>query len=209
MRSRREGADCACVAELKMAAPAAMPGGQAPSAAVRLPRLILAPETDCDRLPVSNFRLSVPSMVEHVHIVSATSICFARGVNDTPKLAALLVAARIAGLQVSAGLVALMIAIGGLLLARRVAETMSLRINHMDAAQGVSANIITALLVLFASKFGLPVSTTHVSVGSIAGVGAGAGTLDWATLRSVLLSWVVTLPCAAAVAWAVAAIVQA
>lgn len=93
-------------------------------------------------------------------------------------------------------------------MARRVAETMSLRINRMDATQGVSANLITAALVLMASRFGLPVSTTHVSVGSIAGVGAGAGTLDWLALRSVLLSWFATLPCAVAAAWFVGAVLR-
>ncbi|MDP9415289.1 MAG: inorganic phosphate transporter [Pseudomonadota bacterium] len=44
---------------------------------------------------------------------------------------------------------------------------MSLRLNNRDRAQGLSANLITAALVLLASKYGLPVSTTHVSVGSI------------------------------------------
>ena len=78
---------------------------------------------------------------------------------------------------------------------------MSQRVTRMDHAQGLAANLITALLVLLASKFGLPVSTTHVSVGSIAGVGASAKTLDWQTLRNVLLSWAGTLPLAAAISW--------
>ncbi len=94
--------------------------------------------------------------------------------------------------------------LGGVLLARRVAETMSLRINHLDHAQGISANLITAILVIFASKWGLPVSTTHVSVGSISGVGARAGTLEWPALRAVLTSWAATLPFAAVSAWAAA-----
>jgi PiT family inorganic phosphate transporter len=55
--------------------------------------------------------------------------------------------------------------------------------------------------VLFASKFGMPVSTTHVSVGAIAGMGASAGTMDWATVRNIVLSWVATLPLAAGLAW--------
>ncbi len=78
---------------------------------------------------------------------------------------------------------------------------MSLQLSAMDAPQGLSANLITAALVLFASKFGVPVSTTHVSVGSIAGVGAGARTLDRRVLRNVLLSWAATLPFAALAAW--------
>ena len=60
-------------------------------------------------------------------------------------------------------------------------------------------------LVLFASKLGLPVSTIHVSVGSI----AGAGTLDWSMLRNILLSWVATLPLAACLAWIAVKLVAA
>ena len=45
-------------------------------------------------------------------------------------------------------------------------------------------------------------STTHVSVGSIIGTGAAAGTLRLAVVRNVLLSWVITLPVSAALAYA-------
>lgn len=202
MRRRRE-ADCACIVEAEtQGTPAAYGSALVFSAA--LPRLVVASDATCDSLTAPGIRFSIARLLDHVHLLSAASICFARGLNDTPKLAALLVAAQLSGMRPSVGLVALSMAAGGLLLARRVAETMSLRINHMDATQGVSANLITALLVIFASKFGMPVSTTHVSVGSIAGVGAGAGTINWPTLRHVLLSWVLTLPCAAGVAWAIA-----
>ncbi|HVM36838.1 MAG TPA: inorganic phosphate transporter [Sphingomicrobium sp.] len=205
VRSRRMAADCACLADPMIAAPAL---GATLQLIPAMPQLVVAPGADCDRLPVAAVRLSVPGLVDRVHLLSATTICFARSVNDTPKLAALLVAGHGAGLQVSVGSAALMMALGGLLMARRVAETMSLRINRMDPTQGVSANIITAGLVLMASRFGLPVSTTHVSVGSIAGVGAGAGTLDPGALRSVLLSWVATLPFAAAASAIVALVLH-
>ena len=141
--------------------------------------------------------------MDRLHLLSATSICFARGVNDTPKIAALLIGTQIISPQYSAAAVALAMAVGGWLLSRRVAETMSLRINRLDAVQGVSANLITAALVLGASRLGLPVSTTHVTVGSIIGTGAAAGTLDLSVVRSVLLSWVATLPIAAALAYGV------
>ncbi len=183
VRSRRAAIDCACLAGTESAVTA---GGPALRPASLLPRMILAPQAECADLPPSTLRMSVPLLMDRVHILSATSICFARSVNDTPKLAALLVAASATGLQVSVGIVALTMALGGLLLSRRVAETMSLKINRMDAVQGVSANLITAALVLLASRFGLPLSTTQVSVGSIAGVGAGARTLDASALRSVL-----------------------
>ncbi len=205
IRSRRAAPDCLCIGE----STAAITGyGAVLRSTNPSPALLLAQEADCDRLPSPVIRLSVPLLLDRIHILSATAICFARSVNDTPKLAALLIAASATGVQMSVALIALAMAAGGLLMARRVAETMSLRINQMDPLQGVSANIITASLVLLASRFGLPVSTTHVSVGSIAGVGAGAGTLDWPALRLVLLSWVATLPCAAAIAGSAAAVLK-
>lgn len=164
------------------------------------PSIVLAPDAACDRLDAP-VRVSVSRNMDRLHVLSAMSICFARSVNDTPKLTALFFAAHVLNTQVSMVAISAAMATGGILFARKVAETMSQRITRMDHAQGFAANLITATLVLFASKFGLPVSTTHVSVGSIAGVGASAKTLDWTALRKVLLSWVVTLPLAASVAW--------
>jgi len=162
--------------------------------------VVLAPNVACERLETP-VRFSVSNNMDRLHILSAMAICFARGVNDTPKLTALLLAAHVLQPSTSIAMIGFAMAMGGLLFARQVAKTMSQRITRMDHAQGLAANLITASLVLVASKFGLPVSTTHISVGSIAGVGASAKTLNWQTLRNILLSWVVTLPLAAGVAW--------
>jgi inorganic phosphate transporter, PiT family len=134
------------------------------------------------------------------HIGSAIAICFVRAVNGTPKLAALMLGVGMLSSTNSALATTAMMVIGGWILSRRVAETMSMKISEISAVQGVTANIITAFIVLSASRFGLPVSTTHVSVGSIIGGGAAAGRLDLSTVRAVLLSWVITLPLAAALA---------
>lgn len=190
--------DCAC-----LITPDPIPvSGNALANQFPAPSIVLASDATCERLDV-RARVSVSRSLDHLHVLSAMSICFARGVNDTPKLAALLIASHLFDNRVSFALIGIAMAVGGLLFARRVAETMSQRVTHMDHAQGLAANLITATLVLFASKFGLPVSTTHVSVGSIAGVGASAKTLNWHALRNVLLSWVATLPLAAVTAWCV------
>lgn len=163
------------------------------------PRIVLGSDTACARLEAP-VRVSVSRSMDRLHVLSGMSICFARGVNDTPKLTALLVAAHFLNAQVSIAVIGVAMAVGGILFGRQVAETMSQRVTRMDHAQGLAANLITATLVLFASKLGMPVSTTHVAVGSIAGVGAGAKTLNWHALRNVLLSWVATLPLALVVA---------
>jgi PiT family inorganic phosphate transporter len=88
-------------------------------------------------------------------------------------------------------------ALGGLLNARRVAETMSHKITAMNHGQGFSANLTTGILVILASLFGLPVSTTHVSVGALFGMGLTTGQANPRVMLKILLSWIVTLPCAA------------
>lgn len=199
LRLRPATSDCAC-----LVAPASM--AAADGALVHqlsIPSIVLAPDSACEGLQ-TRVKVSVSRSMDRLHILSAMSICFARGLNDTPKLAALLLAAHMLDARLSNVLIAAVMGLGGLLLARRVAETMSLRVTRMDHAQGLAANLITATLVVFASKLGLPVSTTHVSVGAIAGVGASARTLDWHALRNVALSWVATLPLAAGIAWMVA-----
>lgn len=103
------------------------------------------------------------------HFVSAGVVSFARGLNDTPKIAAMLLV--IEALNIRWGLVAVaaMIAVGGMLNAKKVAETMSFKITSINHGQGFAANVTTGILVILASKYGLPVSTTHVSVGSLSG----------------------------------------
>lgn len=200
LRLRRAAKDCACVVTPQLKLASAQGGA---TLSVAMPHWVIAESAACDKLEQPAARFSIARVLDRLHIGSAGLICFARAVNDTPKLAALLIAAQVLKTEVSIALIAAVMAVGGLLLARRVAETMSLRVTRLDSTQGVAANLITAVLVLGASQFGLPVSTTHVSVGSIAGVGAGANTLNWGALRGVLLSWVATLPMAAGMAWLV------
>ena len=196
LRLHKVEQDCVCVT--KPAIPA-MVGGMARVAA---PLWVVGSNDDCVRLPVAA-RFSITRWLDKLHVLSALAICFARGVNDTPKIAALLLASSLLDAQTSVGWLAAAMALGGILFARRVAERMSYRVTRMDHAQGLTANLITAMLVLFASKLGVPVSTTHVSIGSIAGVGMRAQTLDWVALRQIMLSWLTTLPLAAALAFAV------
>ncbi|HCY64391.1 MAG TPA: inorganic phosphate transporter [Oxalobacteraceae bacterium] len=197
LRMRQAEKDCACVMPLSAQL---VPRADVAMLRIAAPQLIVAENASCDsKRPAMRF--SIAQALDRLHIGSAALICFARAVNDTPKLAALLIAARMLHAQVSIILIAAVMAVGGLVFARRVAETMSRRVTRMDHTQGLAANLITALLVLGASKFGLPVSTTHVSVGSIAGVGAGGHAFNWPIFRNILLSWVATLPLAGCIAW--------
>jgi len=138
--------------------------------------------------------------LDALHFLSGGAVCFARGMNDTPKMAALLVGTAGLAVQNSLLLVALCVTVGGLIGARQVAETLAHKITDMNPGQGFAANLTTATLVLLGTFKGLPLSTTHVTVGSLLGIGITTRQAKWATVVPVLLAWVITLPCAALLA---------
>ncbi len=148
--------------------------------------------------------IEVGRLLDGLHYLSGGAVGFARGLNDTPKIVALLLVVEVVTPTMGLWLVTLLMAAGGLLNARRVAETMSRKITPMSPGQGLTANLGTALLVTLASRLGLPVSTTHVSVGGLFGIGLITGQARWRTVLTIVLAWVTTLPLAAALAAAVA-----
>ena len=142
--------------------------------------------------------VKVQSGVDAVHYLSGGAVCFARAVNDTPKIAALLLAAGwITGSLPPAGWLALLagaMALGGWVQSRKVAETMSRKITALNPGQGLTANLVTSGLVLVASHLGMPVSTTHVSCGSIFGIGLVSRQTRWKTVSQIAVTWLTTLP---------------
>ncbi len=135
------------------------------------------------------------------HGLTAGAISFARGLNDTPKMAALVIGAGALASGSAILAVGVAIAVGGLLAARGVARTMSNGITGMNDGQAFTANLVSAALVLFASPAGIPVSTTHVTCGSLFGIGLVNGQAHKRVIGQVVLSWVTTLPLAAGLGW--------
>ena len=125
------------------------------------------------------------------------AVC-ARGLNNTPKIVALLIAAKALSPRVGLPLVGAAMAVGGLVGARRVAETMARKITPLNAGQGFVASLTTAGLVIAASWFGVPVSTTHVATGGIFGIGAVTRQARPKTVIAILTAWITTLPLGAA-----------
>ncbi|MGE5191547.1 MAG: anion permease [Deltaproteobacteria bacterium] len=142
--------------------------------------------------------IDVAEAVDRLHFLSAGAVSFARGLNDTPKIAALLLVAPALGKAGAIVLVGALILVGGLLSARRVAETMSRKITPMNHGQGFTANLVTSMIVLAASNLGLPVSTTHVSCGALFGIGTVNRHAHWKMIGTILAAWLTTLPCGAA-----------
>ncbi len=193
----RAGDSCVCVVETPALA-IASGGAMALQATPPAMRLTIAHQADCEgRYAGRMFGVPGQRLVDAGHVVSAGVVSFARGLNDTPKIAAVLLASPILGPKASLVAVAVAMAVGGVVAARRVAETMSHKVTAMSTGQGLSASLATGSLVLAAGLAGLPVSTTHVSVGALVGIGTMNGKADLSVIRTIVLSWVATLPIAA------------
>jgi inorganic phosphate transporter, PiT family len=212
IRQRKAISDllCLCVEEQAKLTASYLTDNVSALAVVQNRTLSIDNQSACDnRYAGIIFGFDLKKVMDGLHFFSAGAVCFARGLNDTPKIAALLLLAPALVLQEKILLIALMMAAGGLLNARRVAETMSHKITTISHGQGLSANLTTAVLVIFASKFGLPVSTTHVSVGALFGIGLTTKQANYPMIASILLSWLLTLPCAAVCAAGVYALLCA
>ncbi|KJR98423.1 MAG: phosphate permease [Desulfobulbaceae bacterium BRH_c16a] len=84
----------------------------------------------------------------------------------------------------------------------RVMQTIGKRITELTPSRGFCAELGAAITVVIASRTGLPVSTTHILVGAVLGVGLarGIGALDLRVVLNIIVSWLVTLPAGAGMA---------
>lgn len=152
--------------------------------------------------------LSAKSLIDSAHFLSAGLVGFARGLNDTPKIAAILLVGHLVDPLLSIALVAITMGAGGFIYAKKIAETMSYQITEMNDGQGLSANLITSLVVIGASQLGVPVSTTHVSCGSLFGIGAVTKGAHWGAILKIVLAWLITLPVAGTLGFVAFAILK-
>jgi inorganic phosphate transporter, PiT family len=138
--------------------------------------------------------------LDALHFFAAGAASFARGLNDTPKIVAPMLVVPWLGIPSAFLIVAIAIVLGGLLDIKNVAETLGKKVTGMNPGQGFAACLATACLVSTASLHSLPVSTTHVSVGSLCGIGAVARQTHWRKVFEIVLAWVCTVPCGAIIA---------
>jgi PiT family inorganic phosphate transporter len=153
------------------------------------------------------FTSPLQAFFAYLQVLTASYVAFAHGANDVANaigpLAAIfsVVKTKSVAMQVEVPIWMLAIggvAVGGGLLAfgTRVMETIGGKITEMTPVRGFCAQFGAASTILLCSRLGLPVSTTHVLVGAVVGVGfmRGMGFLDMRLLRNIASSWVVTLP---------------
>lgn len=148
------------------------------------------------------------SAIDTLHWISSGATSFFRGLNDTPKILALGIGAG-AALGISTGrayaLVALAMGAGSAIAGFRVTRTLAEKVTPITPSNGFAANAVTSVLVALASRFALPVSTTHVSSGAIIGAGLSSGRRDvrWKIVIEMMAAWVITLPASALIAAAI------
>lgn len=94
------------------------------------------------------------------------------------------------------------IILGLVTLGYKVMLTVGTKITELTPSRGFCAELAAASTVVLASRTGLPVSTTHILVGSVLGVGLarGIGALDLRVVLNIVISWLVTLPAGAIMA---------
>ena len=147
-------------------------------------------------------------------IFTACAMAFAHGSNDVANgigpLAAVISLVQSGGeVTQKAELPVWVLALGGAgiifgltTLGYRVMRTIGTDITELTPTRGYCATLAAATTVVLASKTGLPVSTTHIAVGAVMGVGmtSGVAALDLRVIRDIVISWLITVPAGAVMA---------
>jgi inorganic phosphate transporter, PiT family len=166
-------------------------------------RIQIDPAADRDFHFASVEKVFVPMM-----IFTACAMAFAHGSNDVANgigpLAAVVSIVQSGGeVAQKAALPLWILALGGAgivvglaTMGYRVMKTIGTGITQLTPSRGYCATLAAAATVVLASRTGLPVSTTHIAVGAVIGVGLarGVGAIDLRVIGNIVISWVVTLP---------------
>ncbi len=175
-------ADCVCVDVVAMETGVDRPAQLA---------VWTGPAAKCRAESASGFMLTADTL----HWLSGGAVGFARGLNDGPKLVA--IGAVVVGPSLPPGplliLVGLAMFAGSVYAGGRVARVLAERVVTMGPREGLLANLATSLLVGVGANLGLPMSTTHVATGAIAGIaGSEPARLNRTTARDLVLAWTAT-----------------
>jgi inorganic phosphate transporter, PiT family len=146
-------------------------------------------------------------------IASASLVALSHGTNDAQKTMGVITLALIAngtldrGAGVPAWVViaaATAISLGTYVGGWRIIQTMGHGITPLETPQGFAAETSSAVVILAASQAGYPLSTTHVTSGSVMGAGVGrrAAAVNWSTGQRMAFAWLLTIPAAGAIAGA-------
>ncbi len=153
---------------------------------------------------------SMEELFRRLQVGTACYMALSLGANDVANaigpVAAIWVIAQTGGLAATAEVPIWLLLFGGvgiavgiMLLGKRVMSTVGERITLLTNTRGFSVEFGAATTVLIASNMGMPVSTTHATVGSVVGVGLARGfaAVDFRVLGKIVIYWLLTVPVSA------------
>jgi PiT family inorganic phosphate transporter len=161
------------------------------------------------------FRRAHPKRINdrfrRMQVISAAYMAFSHGSNDAQKTMGIITLALVAGgllpdptvplwvILIAASAISLGTAAGGW----RIIKTMGQRVVKLDPVHGFAAETTAATIIIGASHFGMPVSTTHVISSAIIGVGSSDrfSAVRWGVAGNIVIAWVLTIPASGLVAW--------
>ena len=146
-----------------------------------------------------------------LQVLSAAYMAFSHGSNDAQKTMGVMTLALVAAgiipepvvplwiILIAASAISLGTAAGGW----RIIRTMGQKVVKLDPVHGFAAETTAATIILGASQFGIPVSTTHVISTAIMGVGSSDrfSAVRWGVAGDIVIAWILTLPASGAMAW--------
>jgi len=151
--------------------------------------------------------LQTENTFKHLQVMTACSEAFAHGSNDVANavgpIAAIIAVSKTGMIDLKVEIPLEVLILGGIGIVvglatwgYKVIETIGRRITEMTPSRGFSAEFGATMTVLLCSRMGLPVSTTHTSVGAVVGIGfaRGIAAIDFKVIRNIVISWLITLP---------------
>ena len=158
----------------------------------------------------------------YLQVMTAATVAFAHGANDVANAVGPLVvivdiiSGAGVGAKVAIPLWVLILGGSGIVLGistwgYKVIYTIGKKITEVTPTRGFSAELATAFTVLVFSKLGMPISTSHVIVGSVLGVGfaRGIATVDYRIVKNIVYAWLLTLPAAMALSGGIFLLIRA
>jgi PiT family inorganic phosphate transporter len=160
----------------------------------------------------------VRSVFNRLEILSAAFLAFSHGSNDGQKFMGIFALALVLGgkmahfavplwvMLLCGGVMGIGTALGGW----RIIRTVGFKITKLESVHGFAATSSSAIAILLASRFGIPLSTTHCIGTSIMGVGVTKrfSAVRWGVARSIVMTWIITFPVCAALGWIIASLLK-
>jgi PiT family inorganic phosphate transporter len=161
---------------------------------------------------------SIRGIFSRLQIISAAFMAFSHGSNDGQKFMGvfaltLVLGGKMAHFTVPVWVMLLcgtVMGIGTAFGGWRIIRTVGFKITKLEPVNGFAAESSGALAILLASRFGIPLSTTHSIGTAIMGVGATRrfSAVRWGIARNIVLTWIITFPACAALGWIIASLLK-